>query len=146
MDTRLKTALIASFATGLAGIAIQATAAPGLQEQHYGQIAYLTGGIGKAEAKDLESRMSSYPLAVEVLEKSGKTEEFTAGADVKIEDTHGHTVLDAKTRGPFMLVNLPKGAYSVVASLHHRTLSRHSVVVTPGHTARATFEFPPHTD
>ena len=148
MDSKLKTALVASIATGLAGTAISASAAatPRLQEQHYGQIAYATGGIGKAEAKQFESRMSSYPLAVEVLEKSGQTAEFTADADVKIADARGQTVFDAKMDGPFLLVDLPKGEYSVAASLDHKTLSERSVSVTPGHTAHATFEFPLHTD
>jgi hypothetical protein len=148
MDSKLmKTALAASIATGLAGAAMSASATTmPLQEQHYGQIAYATGGIGENEAKRFESEMSRYPLAIEVFEKGYKREEFTAGADVKIADQHGHTVFDAKTGGPFLLVKLPKGKYSIEASLKDKTLPRRSVYVEPGHTARAVFEFPPHTD
>jgi EamA domain-containing membrane protein RarD len=56
---------------------------------------------------------SKHPLAIELLERTGKIDEFTAYAMVKISDTQGHTVLDAKADGPFMLVDLPPGRYSI---------------------------------
>ena len=148
MHAKLRSALIASIATGLVGSALSASAATvaSLPEQHYGQIAYATGGIGKTEARRFWKQMSKYSLAVEVLQDSGRLEGFTAGANVKIADAQGRTVFDAKAGGPFVFVDLPAGKYSVVAKLNHKVLKKHVVSVARGHTARATFEFPPHTD
>lgn len=78
---------------------------------------YVTGGIGQSEAKLFENRLTDHPLAIELLEHAGKREEFTANAAVKIADMHGHTVLDTKAGGPFMLVDLPSGRYSITAAL-----------------------------
>src|SRR5438445_12552334 len=114
-------------------------------EQRQGAVGYITGGIGEREAKLFEQQMSKHSLAIELLEHPGKAEEFTADAKVKIADMHGHTVLDAKAGGPFMLVDLPPGRYSVVATLKHDTLKKSAVVVRHGKLARATFEFRAHT-
>jgi len=115
-------------------------------QQHYGSVGYITGGVGEREARLFERQMSKHPLAIELLEHAGKAEEFTADAKVKIADRRGRTVLDAKADGPFMLVDLPPGRYSIVATLKHATLKKSAVVVTRNELARATFEFPAHTD
>jgi hypothetical protein len=90
--------------------------------------------------------MGQHRLAVELLEHAGRAEEFTADARVRIADAHGRTVLDTKAGGPFLLVDLAPGRYSIVATLNNRTLKKHAVVVTRDRLARATFEFPARTD
>jgi hypothetical protein len=131
---------------GLASLAVPAMAANLPPEQHEGSVGYITGGIGKTEAKLFEREMPKHPLAIELLEHSGKAEEFTADATVKILDRHGHTVLDAKAGGPYLLVDLPPGRYSIAATLNNDTLKKSAVFVSHGNLARATFEFPAHTD
>lgn len=133
---------------GLASLAVPAMAVsarlPG--EQHEGSVGYITGGIGKTEAQLFEREMPKHPLAIELLEHTGKVEEFTADAKVRITDGRGHTVLDAQAGGPFMLVDLPPGRYSVAASIKNTTLKKSAVYVKRGELARATFEFPAHAD
>ncbi len=133
---------------GLASGSVPAMAAMAIMpaEQHQGSVGFVTGGIGEREAKLFEQQMPKHPLAIELRQQAGKAEEFTADARVKIADMHGHTVLDAKAGGPFMLVDLPPGRYSVVATLKHDTLKKTAIVVSHHNLARATFEFPPHTD
>ena len=131
---------------GLASLAVPAMAANLPAEQHEGAVGYITGGIGKTQAQLFEREMPKHPLAIELLEHAGKAEEFTADAKVKIRDTHGHTVLDAQAGGPFMLVDLPPGRYSISATLNKDTLKKSVVFVSHGNLARATFEFPAHTD
>jgi len=134
---------------GVACLALPALAATprGLPpEQHEGSVGYLTGGIGKSEAHLFEHEMAKHPLAIELLEHSGKYEEFTADAKIKIIDQHGRTVLDAQAAGPFMLVDLPPGRYSIVATLKNDTMKKKDAWVRKGEVARATFEFPAHTD
>jgi hypothetical protein len=134
---------------GLAAVGLPAMAAPDTMgavklpaEQYQGSVGYVTGGVGQQEAKLFERQSSKHPLAIELLERAGKANEFTANAIVKISDRHGHTMLDARAGGPFMLVDLPPGRYSIRATLDNHTLRKSTVLVVPDRTARATFEFP----
>ncbi|HYA76606.1 MAG TPA: carboxypeptidase-like regulatory domain-containing protein [Burkholderiaceae bacterium] len=133
---------------GLATLAAPAFAAT-MQlppEQHEGSVSYLTGGIGEGQAKLFEHAIAKHRLAIELLQHSGKYEEFTADAMIRITDQHGHMVLNARAGGPFMLVDLPPGRYSIEATLKNVTLKKPETFVTKGQVARATFEFPAHTD
>jgi hypothetical protein len=134
---------------GLAAVGLPAMAAPDTVgvvslpvEQYQGPVGYVTGGIGQQEAKLFERQLNKHPLAIELLERAGKANEFTADAMVKIADRHGHTMLDARAGGPFMLVDLPPGRYSIQATLNDHTLRKSAVLITQSGTARATFEFP----
>ncbi len=145
MKTQLTAGWRALAVAGLASIAVPAMAEPGVSmpaEQYQGSVGYVTGGVGQAEAKLFEQHTSKYPLAIELLKRAGKTDEFTAYAMVRISDASGRAVLDAKAGGPFMLVDLAPGRYSIQASLEGHTLRKSPVVVAPEGTARATFEFP----
>jgi hypothetical protein len=132
---------------GLAAVALPAMAAASMPtEEHQGSVGFITGGVGESQAKMFKRQLTKHPLAIELLQHAGKAEEFTADATVKITDQQGHTVLDAKADGPFMLVDLAPGRYSIQATLKNDTLKKHAVVVARNKTARATFEFPPRTD
>jgi len=65
---------------------------------------------------------------------------------VRIADAKGRTVLDAQAGGPFMLLDMPAGRYLIVATLGRARWKKSSVDVRHGELARATFEFPRHTD
>lgn len=116
MKTKLPAAWRALAVVGLASAAVPVMAAPAVSmpaERYQGSVSFVTGGVGQDEAKLFERQASKHPLAIELLERTGKIDEFTAYAMVKISDTQGHTVLDAKADGPFMLVDLPPGRYSI---------------------------------
>ncbi len=149
MKMQVKAGWRALAVVGLASVALPAmamTARSMPAEQYQGSVGYVTGGIGQREAKLFEHQLKSHALAVELLEHAGKAEEFTADARVKIADRQGHTVLDAKAGGPFMLVDLSPGRYSIQATLAGHTLRKSQVWVTDSKTVRATFEFPTGTD
>jgi len=151
MSSRLTAVSAAMAVAGLATVTVTVPVSAAVNprmpaEQHQGSVEYVTGGIGKAEARLFERQMSRHRLAIELLEHAGRAEEFTADARVRITDARGRSVLDTKAAGPFLLVDLPPGRYSIIASLKNRTLKKSSVVVTHGKLARATFEFPARTD
>jgi len=50
-------------------------------------------------------------------------------------------VLEQRADGPFMLVRLPAGDYTVSASLHGESLPGHKVHVTDSGHARSVFVF-----
>ena len=144
---------IKAAAPGLALVAAAMLAAPALAaaaqmppEQHQGPVGYVSGGVGKAEARLFERTMGQHRLAIELLQHAGKAEEFTANAQVRIADVHGRTVLDTKAAGPFVLVDLAPGRYSILATLNGHELQKSAVQVPRTGMARATFEFPAHTD
>ena len=139
--------LVGAPLVALAAVNPPAAGSSQVPEEDYHGIAYATGGISPDEAATYRAQSNRFSLALEVLEKtpSDKRDEFTAGAQVRIK--HGtRTVFDSKTGGPFMLVRLDPGVYSVEATLGARTLQKASVHVSAGRTTHETFEFPAHTD
>lgn len=113
-------------------------------EQKYEGIAYTTGGIGADEAKAFQQAMNKYPLAIEVVQKetAGKRDEFTANAKIRIMDHAGKEIFNAKAGGPFMLVRLEPGKYSMTASYEKHTLHRNDFTVAKDKTTHETFVFP----
>ena len=139
--------LIAAPLAALAAVNPPAAGSTKIPEEDYHGIPYATGGISPDEAAAYRAQSNQFSLALEVLEKTpnNKRDEFTAGAQVQIRQGT-KTVFDSKTGGPFMLVRLDPGVYSVEATLGARTLQKASIHVSAGKTTHETFEFPAHTD
>ncbi len=142
MNLNRKFAICAALAAALAAPAAFAAMTSLPSEMRQGAVGFVSGGIGEAEARRFEHAFAQHPLAIELLEHAGKREEFTANAHVRILDRKGHAVLDTRAGGPFMLIDLKPGRYSIVATLGHNTLRKQVAYVNPGKTTRATFEFP----
>ncbi len=66
--------------------------------------------------------------------------DYLADIPVRISDAHGTFVLDT-TRGPFMLVSLANGRYTVTASYEGNQVHR-GVGVAAGTHARELFKWP----
>jgi hypothetical protein len=154
--SHLRLASLAALATLVAAPALPAAArtASGAatavslpQEMTQGSIHYLTGGTSSDEASAFKEAMQSYPLAIELAEKqaSSKHDAYTADAQIRITDNAGKSIFSARAKGPFMLVQLPPGRYSLSATLNHHTLTRSDVMIELGKTARETFVFPAGT-
>lgn len=137
------TAVLAMLVTVMPAFAAEAPLPP---EQHAGAVTYISGGVGENRAKAFEKQMGKFDLAIEVLERAGQRNEFTANAEVKIVDRRGHSILDTKASGPFVLVDLPAGKYSVEADLAGQTIKRSGIRIAAGHHAVAKLEFPSGTD
>jgi hypothetical protein len=109
------------------------TGMPQIQQQ--GGVSFVSGGVGQDESQALRSAASQWPLSLRFTARSG---EYLADVHVTIDDAHGTSVLDTTSRGPYMLVKVPPGRYSVHAS--HANISKTSAVtVSASGTARATF-------
>jgi hypothetical protein len=101
---------------GMLPIGILKSAPMLMQEELAGNVTYITGGVGEAEAAVMRDMAKDYLLEVTFMQKrSGQKEEFLADVAVQIQDEQQKVVLDVTTDGPFLLANLPVGNYLVIA-------------------------------
>ena len=116
--------LIGAVALGLALPAAAATMSQSALPQPRTQsgIAYMSGGIGEAEAAAMKEEAKHYPLSM--VFSANKDNEYLADVRVTIKDKANKDVLSATSDGPIMLVKLPAGKYSVTAEMKGKTLHR----------------------
>ncbi|WP_114809184.1 carboxypeptidase-like regulatory domain-containing protein [Paraburkholderia kururiensis] len=107
------------------------------QVQQQGDVSFVSGGVGLDESKALERAQSQWPLA---LRFTGPTADYLADVHVRIVDSHGGEALSTTSRGPFMLVRVRPGRYTVHASYNGE--EKVSAVTVPAKgTARAGFHW-----
>jgi hypothetical protein len=80
---------------------------------------YVTGGVGATEEASLKQRSAEFSLRI--LVAAAGSGAYLADARVRITDAGGRQVLDVRTDGPWLLVNLKLGAYKVVATVEGQT-------------------------
>ncbi len=114
---------------------VNGTGMPQIQQQ--GDVSYVSGGVGQDESKALQRAEHQWPLT---LRFTGPGGEFLADVRVQIADTHGANLLDATSRGPYMLVKLPPGHYTVHVS-HGGVNKTSAVTVGANGGAHAAFDW-----
>jgi hypothetical protein len=77
-------------------------------------LVYVSGGIALGERDALDAQRANYSLWVATAVK--KTGSYLADVRIRISDAADKTVLDTKLDGPWLLVNLALGRYTVEAS------------------------------
>lgn len=97
-----------------------------------GQISYTSGGVGQDEEQAFKRQAPNWPLA---LQFSGMGGEYIADVHLSIVKRDGTKVLEAVSQGPFMLVKLPPGAYTLHAEYKHQQQQKN--VNISGHTSAA---------
>jgi hypothetical protein len=116
---RIAVVLAMAFSINVSLITLSAAETLPMQEQQVGDVTYVTGGVGEAEAAVMRDMAKDYQLEITFLQKQpGQREEFLADVKVKIQDEQQNTLLDITTDGPFLLANLPQGKYLVKAEYY----------------------------
>ncbi|BCF96029.1 hypothetical protein PPGU19_005980 [Paraburkholderia sp. PGU19] len=105
------------------------------QVQQQGDVSYTSGGVGLDESKALLAAQSQWPLS---LRFTGPGSDYLSDVKVKIVDAHGGSVLDTTARGPYMLVKLRPGRYTVHAAYKENDQSKPITIPAKG-TAKAAF-------
>jgi hypothetical protein len=136
----------ATLALALTGAGVFAAVGVLPPERQAGNVTYVTGGVAQDQSEAFKLARSSYPLSIELVQKSGGKNEFTADAQVQVSDSAGNVVLNAKAEGPFMLVRVAPGTYRVQATLNGRTVEAKPVTVGAKGGAQAMLVFPVKTD
>jgi hypothetical protein len=106
---------------------------PEVQQQ--GNISYVSGGVGLDESRALQKAAAQWPLE---LRFTGKGADYLSDVPVTITDGKGAETFKASAQGPYMLVKLPPGSYTVQA-VYNGVAREQKVSVPSGGHARAAF-------
>ncbi len=106
-----------------------------VQTQH--GIDFITGGVGQDEREALEAMAADFSLKLRFALKGGS---YIADVQVRIEDEEGKALLESAADGPWFLVDLEPGKYTVRASDPNEKLQR-DVQVREGSQAELIFHF-----
>jgi hypothetical protein len=89
-------------------------------------ISYVSGGVGDGSIERLRAISGKFNLKLVFALNSGN---YLSGVEVSIMDsTGGKTLLAVTTDGPWLLVNLPKGRYRLVATVGDTPIKRDLVI------------------
>jgi hypothetical protein len=102
------------------------------QQQVLGDVPYLNGGAGDEEVQYMKQSMKDYTLALAFSRTGSPRAEYVASVSITVKDAKGVTVFEEPSVGPYLLLKVPAGKYSVVASYQDVTQTR---PVTAGKTA-----------
>lgn len=106
------------------------TAALALETQHYQGTRFVTGGIGSEEVEAIRQSAADYSLGLTFAAASGP---YLSGIKVEIRNQAGEVVLSTVSDGPMVLVDLPKGRYSVIADFDGNMQRRDVTIGGEGH-------------
>lgn len=99
---------------------------------------YLSGGVSDEERESLQAQQGRYNLwIVTALRKTG---EYLSAVHLKITDANRKVVFDAALDGPWLLIDLPLGKYSIEAQLDGQSQQRQTTI-HPGDHHQAIFYF-----
>ena len=79
-------------------------------------ISYISGGVGEGESTAILAEAKQWPLLLELSQLENGRGVWIFGSQIKITNTKGAVIFDAKAEGPYMLVNLDAGDYLILAS------------------------------
>jgi hypothetical protein len=80
---------------------------------------YVTGGVSIEEARALEQQRNDYRLWLVTADRGSGA--WLAGAKTRVKDARGEVVLDTVLEGPYLLVDLAPGRYTIEAEVDGRT-------------------------
>ncbi len=109
-------------------------------EKWQGGLSYVSGGIGQDEAAMFKKLAATYPLSIEFIRHAQPKDEYEADVAVMIRRADGKTVLDIQAEGPFLLVNLTNGTYTVHAKKDGKPMQRTVHIKGDAHQ-RVVFEW-----
>lgn len=107
------------------------------QVEQQGDVSYTSGGVGLDESHALIREQAHWPLS---LRFTGPTADYLSGVRVRIVGGKGGEVLNTESMGPYMLVKLPPGSYTVYAKYKDQEKKQSVSVAGPG-KAKAAFHW-----
>jgi len=106
----------------------------------FGEINYVTGGIGRQERKEMTPLRAQYNLRLLFAYSTGS---YLAGIAVTVVDQAGNTLLEAVSEGPYLWARMPPGRYRVTVSHAGEGQTRQVSVPASGAADVSFFWAPP---
>lgn len=107
------------------------------QVQTQGNVSYTSGGVGLDESHALIREQAHWPLS---LRFTGPTADYLSDVHVRIADEKNGEVLKTDAMGPYMLVKLPPGRYTVYAK-YKDSEKKQAVTVAGNGKAKVAFHW-----
>jgi hypothetical protein len=92
-----------------------------LVEKNYGNVSYVSGGIGDEEVDEIRLRERDFNLKLLFAERDGS---YLGSVDVVVLNAKGDKVLEVNSAGPFLLARVPPGSYVIKVSLNGQEQQR----------------------
>jgi hypothetical protein len=97
--------------------------------------------VGKDESDAISRAAGAWPLVLELSQSLPPRAEYISDVQITIKDKSGNTVLDMTSEGPYVLVKLPAGKYSLDATYESKTLHR-DISLEKGRSKRLSLMWP----
>ncbi|MFT4503250.1 carboxypeptidase regulatory-like domain-containing protein [Caballeronia sp. 15711] len=107
------------------------------QVQTQGDVSFTSGGVGLDESHALIREQAHWPLS---LRFTGPTSDYLSDVHVRITDAKNAEVLKTDAMGPYMLVKLAPGHYTVYAK-YKDSEKKQGVTVAGNGKAKAAFHW-----
>jgi hypothetical protein len=113
-------------------LALSSLSVAQIPETKYSQsISYITGGVGEGETQAILAEAKQWLLLLEMSQIENGRGVWISGAMINILNDKNQIIFNAQADGPYMLVNLGPGSYSVQASFNGIQQTR-AVTITAG--------------
>ncbi len=93
-------------------------------EQVLGDIPYLNGGVGEEEVQYIKGLVKDYTMRLAFSRAGRPRAEYVANVAVTVTDAKGRAVFELASAGPYLLLKLPPGNYSVTATYEDQAVTR----------------------
>lgn len=101
------------------------------ETQHSNGVAYISGGVGEDEALAMVVESKQWPLMLELSQLENGRGVWIFGAQIKITNDQKKVIFDAISEGPYILINLEPGTYSIEAT-YQGVVQKQSVAAKVG--------------
>ena len=102
------------------------------------EVRYISGGVGDDDFEKIESEQNDYDL--KLLFAAGGA--YLANVDVQIMDARDQDILETRTEGPVLLVQIPRGHYRVKATTETGETLSQRITVSDIHRASYVLHYP----
>lgn len=109
--------------------------------QQSGDIRYLSGGVGENQSQAIKAAAGQYALWISFIARVDGKDAYSIPEQLTILRADGAPVLDLKPDGPFLLVDLPPGQYSITAGSAAQSRTQ-KVQIARGAHKRLVFSLP----
>ncbi len=93
--------------------------------------AFVSGGVGEEEARQLQAERARYSLSVRTAAK--RSGAFLADVHIRIRNAAQTTVFDQDLDGPWLMIDLPGGRYEVEARFAGQSQRQVTTIALQGH-------------